>query len=796
MKVLMITGVFCAFVSVACARNFPPLLTNPSGRWSEPIKYVRVPYSISVQCQASAQPPAKYYWTFNGTRIEVNENILSFDENDGTLTTGSFFGRAYSGDYQCIAYNDEGASMTSVLKILAAFDAPFQGQETVKNVPVYVSKYIKLECQNVPESVPWWTFKWTKGTSTDKASFLPLTLDDRMIIDDKGSLHFLWTEMSDAGFYACAITNDVFLSTYRSTQIINLMVNSGVEDDRGPELKYTQDVQVYAGQNATLLCIFSYYSKVRTPMQVNWLYGGEKVGKGPNITLTKVLLPNITQNQEGEYLCEATLGTKQAIGRVNLKIVSPPTFNKGRELETRYVPVDKDAVFHCGTSSHNTYSKPPVWLVNGVPLLGCPERFFECKQTLDNPEGYSQCIPEKKNGRDVVCNNDPSDCTDGSDEENCFVISCPESQKQCRDKCVPESTDCEKLQCDYPDFLCYDELACVAADKICDQRADCRDGSDEIACSYLSDIKRSRFSISSDRTELTLPRVKMTDSMCFQCMVTNEYGTTIGDGCLTVIDKIEILKGPNSTYDVEPDTRVEIIMKAKTDINWQNQMNYTWWWYEEITDENTGEKHRVPKELPPTGNKAVLSFYLSQQGKNMTIVFPAVPEDDDDAFDIYNILIDRIYTVIIQHRFDKVELNFTINGKEIVKPVPVIEKASTNLWFIAIIVGVLLLFLVVVLIICYMYRNRGGTYMLDKKEQKAGHNPEKELEEGGFHDVGRVDDEDDLHGDKASLSESVQPYESDDDPTEEYGGDFDGSKFNEEGSFIGAYGDKRKEATV
>lgn len=58
------------------------------------------------------------------------------------------------------------------------------------------------------------------------------------------------------------------------------------------------------------------------------------------------------------------------------------------------------------------------------------------------------------------------------------------------------------------------------------------------------------------------------------------------------------------------------------------------------------------------------------------------------------------------------------------------------------------------------------------------------------------DDEDDLHGDKASLSESVQPYESDDDPTEEYGGDFDGSKFNEEGSFIGAYGDKRKEATV
>lgn len=54
-----------------------------------------------------------------------------------------------------------------------------------------------------------------------------------------------------------------------------------------------------------------------------------------------------------------------------------------------------------------------------------------------------------------------------------------------------------------------------------------------------------------------------------------------------------------------------------------------------------------------------------------------------------------------------------------------------------------------------------------------------------------------------SLSESVKPYESDEDITEEYGGDFDVSKFNEDGSFIGLYGDKKskyssesKEATV
>ena len=70
-----------------------------------------------------------------------------------------------------------------------------------------------------------------------------------------------------------------------------------------------------------------------------------------------------------------------------------------------------------------------------------------------------------------------------------------------------------------------------------------------------------------------------------------------------------------------------------------------------------------------------------------------------------------------------------------------------------------------------------------------------------FYDF-RGDDEEDQkpHPDEVSLTESVKPYDSDEDITEEYGGDIDFTKFNEEGSFIGVYGDKKsknaKEATV
>lgn len=49
-------------------------------------------------------------------------------------------------------------------------------------------------------------------------------------------------------------------------------------------------------------------------------------------------------------------------------------------------------------------------------------------------------------------------------------------------------------------------------------------------------------------------------------------------------------------------------------------------------------------------------------------MFPAVKVDDDKTIDMYYELIDRVYTVIVQHRFDRVEVNFTVNGKKIVKP--------------------------------------------------------------------------------------------------------------------------------
>ncbi|KAH3711561.1 hypothetical protein DPMN_071232, partial [Dreissena polymorpha] len=67
-------------------------------------------------------------------------------------------------------------------------------------------------------------------------------------------------------------------------------------------------------------------------------------------------------------------------------------------------------------------------------------------------------------------------------------------------------------------------------------------------------------------------------------------------------------------------------------------------------------------------------------------------------------------------------------------PVPVEKSAGFNLWFIALIACIPVVLIVVALIICFIYRNRGGTSTLHKNENKADNNPEQELKENDFHD--------------------------------------------------------------
>ncbi|XP_052762584.1 neurofascin-like [Mya arenaria] len=791
------------------AAGKPPKIIKPQGNhWNLPIQYVRQGDPKTVECSAEGSQPITYKWTFNGENIKSGSTSVAFSPQTGNLMVGTLFGNADSGDYQCIATNSYGTTMTPYVKLILAVSGNlFPGDQTQfpDNVEVFASNHYAMKCVNQPFSIPPLEISWEMGklVNNEYKKEKDVMENERIVIDPTGTLHFLWSEPSDNNLYRCAGKNTISESTVQNTKILNLVVKTSSSKDRAPELKFNKDVVVKAGETARLTCIFSYYSSRGEKLTIEWRFSNEKVGEGRTIKLTNVKVPDDKQTQEGEYLCEAHLGELQPVqGKVNLKITAPPKFDELRKPSHTSAPVDSSPNYYCSTTSHNSYSRPPVWFVNGKPLIGCPPYTFDCG--VPALDGFSQCVPEKQ-----VCDSSP-DCSNDADERNC-PASCGEGQKVCNGACISFIDDCIPAPanvCEYPNFECANGKGCLPKAQKCDGPTQCQDKSDELGCPGRQNTKHDRIIVNSDRSVLTIPNVQKEDVMCFQCLVSNNYGTVPGDGCLTVIEKIRITTPPNETYSTKPDSVVSVYVDAITDSAWINQLGYTWFWYKPVTFPN-GSKGIEQQMLPPPGLEKY--FTVSSSKKNMTMTVPDVTQPVDPKntamYDLYNLLTEyRMFMVNVSHKYDSVAVKFTVVGETLKEPVeePAVEKAAFNWWIIILIVGILILFIILGLIICYCYRNRGGTYLLDKKEKKAGNDPEQELKDSGFQDAGRVDDYYDSTRpmeEKASLTGSNKPYDSDEDAAEEYGGESDVNKFNEDGSFIGEYNKRNdlpntKEATV
>ncbi|KAH3713182.1 hypothetical protein DPMN_072968 [Dreissena polymorpha] len=64
-------------------------------------------------------------------------------------------------------------------------------------------------------------------------------------------------------------------------------------------------------------------------------------------------------------------------------------------------------------------------------------------------------------------------------------------------------------------------------------------------------------------------------------------------------------------------------------------------------------------------------FFVSLTGKNLTITIPKVDREASDKTenDLYNVLpTDRIFQVVVAHKYDSVERNFTVTGEKVDPP--------------------------------------------------------------------------------------------------------------------------------
>ncbi|XP_033644361.1 neurofascin-like isoform X2 [Asterias rubens] len=131
----------------------------------------------------------------------------------------------------------------------------------------------------------------------------------------------------------------------------------------------------------------------------------------------------------------------------------------------------------------------------------------------------------------------------------------------------------------------------------------------------------------------------------------------------------------------------------------------------------------------------------------------------------------------------------TLGGEAAVAP-PIYVRG----WFIALLIIIVAL-LCILLVLCILKSQRGGKYNVsDKEQQRKGDIESTPLkDDGGFEEFDPNKDNPDgelPRGSQGSLRDS-EPGSSDTDSLKEYA-DGELGKFNEEGSFIGQYGDKKQ----
>lgn len=274
---------------------------------------------------------------------------------------------------------------------------------------------------------------------------------------------------------------------------------------------------------------------------------------------------------------------------------------------------------------------------------------------------------------------------------------------------------------------------------------------------------KDRTHLSSDGKTLTIHDAqKRTDVCNYQCSVANGEGEIFADAAFNVILNTKVLVAPQS-QTIEKGDVAMFDVSAETDPLKEKVLSYTW-----IIN---GRKIEFVD---------LFDIYVL---KNNSLVINTTGMDENR----FQIVLGN-YSVNISNEIETVTKYASLMGNPTKKPI--VSQSGMDLRWIALIVAVVLLFIIFILLLCVLFNRHGGDdYSVDKKERKAGHDPEKELADGGFHDLPRTDDDPvKQKPDNVSISTAANSMGSDEtDSMEEYSDVDAGSRFNEDGSFIGAY---------
>ncbi|XP_033754465.1 protogenin A-like [Pecten maximus] len=370
--------------------------------------YYMVPNDmLNLTCKANGNPTPRITWLKNGQpfldtrKVHVTSTgiLVIMDTDSSTL-----------GTYQCRASNIHGASVSPVVTVKRAVLGNFpQRQEKVINEDRYQD--LALPCTDRPRCEPAsvCTFEWKRGEG-DK-----LPSENRIFVDNDGTLHFLYLEQSDDQSYACGVWNGLLNLHVRSPQKTVLFVRSGdtLPSDYPPALLYRKNVVGEMSQSCRLQCVFSGHPLPNILWQDN---NGEEINESEVYSLhdngQTLVISSLKDTHEGVYTCighQEQTGAR-AEGEVHLNVTGPPMFEAGT-MADQVMRVGLDAQYSCLSRSLPNEILPeiPEWYQNGrkISTYG-PDQKFSRNGTMlmvnnlqKNDTSCIQCVVENSVGRSL-----------------------------------------------------------------------------------------------------------------------------------------------------------------------------------------------------------------------------------------------------------------------------------------------------------------------------------------------------------------------------------------------------------
>ncbi|XP_062870965.1 neurofascin [Trichomycterus rosablanca] len=353
----------------ASAVEIPPDVRQPPMIFKQSVPdYIVEPTDpITVECEATGNPPPIFTWTRNGVYLNVaRDPQVSMKRRSGTLEI-YFWGRPedYEGVYQCTATNEFGSAISSHIHLRVS-KARTWLKEFLEPVSVFVGRPLILPC-NPPVGPPKPQTYWMNS------SMVPIPQDQRVSMAENGDLIFSSVIVEDAFTNYVCTARFPFSNTIQQKPPLILQVHTArMAAQTAP--KFLRPGGIASSQITKLgeeLILECFASGVPAPT-IKWTKDWERLPmEGMQLeNFNKTLrIKNISMEDRGEYMCTASNRMGSIDHTITVIVKSAPFWLE--KPQSLILSRDDSGQMECRADG---IPRPQIqWLVNGEPIEDAPK---------------------------------------------------------------------------------------------------------------------------------------------------------------------------------------------------------------------------------------------------------------------------------------------------------------------------------------------------------------------------------------------------------------------------------------